>query len=70
MSLGTWWRKWWPRHRWLISYPPTVDDGHTFAGENDPASDPLRYEWAAERGYDKRGRLGDKGVRADELDLE
>jgi hypothetical protein len=58
---------WFGRHRWVISAPPEVDDGHaTF----DAASDPLRYEWAAERAYDKRGRLGDEGVTPDDVDIE
>jgi hypothetical protein len=70
MSLNTWWKKWWPRHRWLISYPPEVDDGHHFAGQNDPASDPFRMDFRAEQNYNMRGRLGDKGVTEEQLDIE
>jgi hypothetical protein len=67
IASGRWWHKWWQRHRWLLAYPPTVDDG--LAGENDPATDPLRFEFGAERGYDKRGRLGDKEWTEDQIDV-
>ena len=68
MSLRSWWQRWWPRHRWLVYDRPQVDDGHSTAF--DPASDPLRFGLRQEMNYGMHGRLGDKDVPADELDLK
>ena len=63
MSLRDWYR----RHRWWFSAPPEVGDE---PGAFDPATDPFRYEWGAERAYEKRGRLGDEELPAEDVEIE